>query len=172
MDLSRCKIGQTGLAGAAITLANMPVHLQRTFNDHTLWITSNGKDGGRGVLIAEELAFVDLSKRNLSGMVLRECKLRGANLSGTMLAYTDLSGADLDGANLEGALLVGTNLKGARLTNANLAKVVVKSLPMLANAFGTRAHSVLTCLDGAILVNTSLDGIDLSQCTTAGAKFS
>jgi hypothetical protein len=91
----------------------------------------------------QDLRWIDLSERDLSGFYLQGCKLlranlkgtnlNGANLNGAYLAWaylneatlegTILSDADLAGASLEGTVLSGANLTGANLTRVNLTGV-------------------------------------------------
>jgi len=74
--------------------------IQKTLENHKLWVLTEGKEGARA---------------NLSG-----ANLRGANLRGAYLSDANLCGANLRGADLRGADLSDANLCGANLSDANL----------------------------------------------------
>ena len=78
----------------------------------------------------QDLRRIDLSGRDMSGLLLGACNflranlkgtnLSGATLSGAYLAWADLSRSSLKGADLGDADLAGAGLEGADLSVANL----------------------------------------------------
>lgn len=66
------------------------------------------------------LANIDLSWSNLSGMDLSRRNLFSADLRGANLSRTNLTRANLANADLRGAYLIESNLTRANLFNANL----------------------------------------------------
>ena len=79
----------------------------------------------------------DLSKANLSFANLKEVDIWGANLKETVLIGTNFVQADLNGADLSNANLIGADLREANLCGVDL--------------------------DKAMIGNTILNGIDLSE---------
>ena len=93
----------------------------------------------------------NLSRYNLSGVVLK-----GANLGEFHLNKTVLTGAQLEGANLHKALLIGADLEGANLQHTNLA-----------NAYLIEAN-----LEDANLQGANLQRADLTRAHLQRANFS
>jgi hypothetical protein len=89
--------------------------IQKTLEDHKLWVLTEGKEGVRA-----NLRGAYLRGANLRGAYLRDAILCGANLRGADLRGTDLSDANLSGANLSDANLRYAYLHGAYLRGANL----------------------------------------------------
>lgn len=128
-------------------------------------------------------AGLDLSGRNLRGVVLRHADLRGANLENA-----DLRGADLRHANLRGARLRGAKLhhrrvdgasernprgtpacypdcQGADLSHADLTNA------QLAGANLSYANLSFANLTGAELRSANLAFADLTSASLASADF-
>ena len=96
------------------------VFTQEAYEDHQLWLQTEGSEGTRLDLSGTDLLGANLSGANLSGANLLEADLSYANLfkdnlSGANLSYADLSGADLSYADLSGADLSGADLSEAYL---------------------------------------------------------
>lgn len=121
---------------------------------------------GRGV----DWSGRDLREANLTGADLRGADLRGANLSGALLHAANLAGAILDRACLDGAICSGTDLRRASLfgvdaTNASLVAADLRG----ANLTAARLRGAN--LRDADCRGTRIDGLDLSACARAGARF-
>lgn len=91
------------------------------------------------------LPGVDLRKRNLSGLDLRDAVLENARLEGARL-----DGANLTAAKLQGAQLVGATLLGCDLTYADFA-----------GASWAKARLAGATIDGVKLLNLDLADADL-----------
>lgn len=97
-----------------------------------------------------------------------ELDLVRADLAGAELPGADLAGADLGGANLWAADLSGASLSGARLVVANLTLVNLTKADLseaslyVATLKNTNLRGVN--FSQARLADTSLGGVDLSQC--------
>ena len=89
-----------------------------------------------------DLSEADLEGANLLVASLIKGNLNGANLSRAFISGTNLSGTNLSVANLVGANFMGANLRAADLSGADLG--------------------------GAILVETILDGANLTNCQVYG----
>jgi len=129
--------------------------LQRTVEDHALWVASEGREGRRA-----DFSDADLSGASLAGRDLSRAVLTGANLSGA-----DLSEAVLDGARMIRARLVGTDLLGASLVEANLT---------WANLKGARLGSAIltgACLADSDLTGARLRGADFTNADLEGADL-
>jgi len=105
---------------------------------------------------------IDLSKLNLSGIILKEVILL-AYIDGKKLTFANLEGTNLWSANLEGAVLRGACLKGAILTYAHLEEVDLRA----ANLEG--AVLIAAHLEGAELEYAHLEGADLRAAHLEGA---
>jgi hypothetical protein len=121
---------------------------------------------GRGV----DWSGRDLREANLTGADLRGADLRGADLSGALLYAANLAGANLDRARLDGAICSGTDLRRASLfavdaTNASLVAADLRG----ANLTAARLRGAN--LRDADCRGTRIDGLDLSACACAGARF-
>src|SRR3954465_7682212 len=111
----------------------------------------------------------DLTKADLSGMVLRGVDFKRANLTGARLVGTKLAGAnlftvdltdavltdaDLSHANLDGTVLRRANFQGANLEGASLFATIIEAANLAnANLSGTR---IIGYLRGAKLEGPSL----------------
>ena len=91
--------------------------LKAIFQDHHLWLRSDGKQGKRANLQDTNLRDADLERANFRNANLRNANLRGANLHGA-----NLHGANLHGANLQKAYLWHASLQHAKFTT-NFKKV-------------------------------------------------
>ncbi len=116
---------------------------------------------------------IDLSQRDLSGIMLREAslwyaRLEGAKLSGAHLERAILRGAQLEGADLSGAYLDGADLQGAHLEGANLSGAHLKKTELL-KARLEKARLVDAHLEGAELEEARLDWADLQSAHLEGA---
>jgi Pentapeptide repeats (8 copies) len=101
--------------------------------------------GGRSSFEAADLGGANLKGVFLTFMNFKGANLRGVNLQDQDLSHSNFKGADLQETNLRGADLMDTNFKGADLRGANLENI---------NYFNE-----------SILVNTELDGIQISLTT-------
>jgi Pentapeptide repeats (8 copies) len=111
----------------------------------------------KAFLRGADLHEVDLREANLREADLREVDLREADLSGADLRGADLRDAFLRGADLSGADFSGADLRAADLGEANLRRVNL-----------SRANLSRVCLETAILVETDLEGANLSDCRVYG----
>lgn len=115
----------------------------------------------------DKMRNFDLSRRNLSELVLdgadlRDANLSGANLFGSSMNHADLVGATLAGARINSVQLVGARLHEADLSSADLTGATVLRKAVLAgakldNADLSEADLTETILDSASLRGTTLD---------------
>ena len=98
--------------------------LKQVLTDHSLWLSSNGKQGKRA---------------GLSGS-----NLTGADLSGADLTRANLSWANLTGANLTGAYLTGAYPRGANLTEVNLTDAYLHRADLTGAELGPQIRECLT----------------------------
>lgn len=155
-------------------------------NEHKKWLSSNGKDGERAVLVDKVLeGFATGDKCNLSrgdfrhsvfkdvnfsGWNFCEADLEGADLKSAALKYADFKGANLIGADFKGADLRDVELSGARLKDANLESVDLSG----ANLRGldlSRANLRHSVLNKADLYEANLEGADLRRAELEGAQM-
>ena len=169
VDLSKVLGGKSELK---LEVRNLPDHLRRVFDEHEAWINTNAKQGERGVLIEEDLVGIRLSGRNLSGMILKGTKLTGVDLSKAILMLTDQRFSDLEGANLKEAMLLGTDLRGANLAKADLTGAIFKPIEVVGGDGKPTGRFQKPILDGANMLEAVLTDVDLSTCSTKGAKLS
>jgi uncharacterized protein YjbI with pentapeptide repeats len=106
-------------------------------------------------LVAVDLTYADLRGADLTGAKLAGAGLAIAKLTGASLSDADLVGADLSGADMSGANLAFGRLTGAALTGANLTGATIR-----------RANLAKAILVGAILADA-----DLTNATLAGANL-
>ena len=106
------------------------------------------------------LAGVDLSYQDLTGIHLASANLSGADLTGT-----ELGGASLWDANLSNCKLVDANLSAACLNNASLARADVS------NANLRYAHLSAANLQDADLSNANLCGAYLNEANLQRANL-
>lgn len=99
----------------------------------------DGADMQRADLGLANLSACDLSKVNFDHASFRYANLQNANLGNTILEGADLTGANLRGANLSGADLTRADLTRADLTGADLtgAKLIDTNLNCLNNSICT-----------------------------------
>lgn len=81
---------------------------------------NGGKAVGLDLSGKEFESGIDLSKLNLSGIILEGAILTAAHLEGADLTFAHLEGANLETANLEEAYLAWASLDGANLAGASL----------------------------------------------------
>ena len=110
-------------------------------------------------------AQLDLSDRNLDGLVivggdLRKANFTSASLRGARLFEAQMQGANLTTADLAGALLIQVMLQEATLSGARMQGASLG----VANLSGAR-------LSGTRLQGASLDNINLRGATVFGAHF-
>ena len=113
------------------------MNIQKTLEDHKLWVLTEGKEGARA---------------NLRGAYLRGANLRDADLRDADLRDADLRDADLSDANLRDANLHGANLRYADLSDADLRYAYLRN----ANLHGADLH-------GAYLHIAYLHGANVSD---------
>lgn len=101
-------LGVTLIGGAVVALAVL--YLERQFTRG-----AERRDLRLQIGLQNNLAGIDLRRRDLSGFHLAGKDLRGANLSGT-----NLRGANLSGASLRDAVLNDADLRGAKLNETPL----------------------------------------------------
>jgi len=135
-------------------------------------------------LIQVNLSGANLRMTDLREVILYQADLRGAALSGANMEKADLIAADLTGAELvkttlKGGLLLGTDLSeallmGANLEDANLtlAKLIGSRLEkaVLSGADLTSADLSNAILSDEVwLVDTKLEGANLTKADLNGA---
>ena len=129
-----------------------------------------------------DLTEADLSRANLSGVMLNQAilsgiDLSGANLNGAKLIEADLSGANLNGAKLRGtdlseAILRGTDLIGAILNEAILSRANLRGAKLIgAKLIGANLYTT-NYLQECNLSGANLSGIYLEKANLRGAKLS
>ena len=123
--------------------------LNQVLTDHSLWLSSNGKQGKRAGLSGANLTGVDLSgadltRANLSWANLHRANLSWADLSGADLTRANLSWANLTGANLTGANLTGAYPRGANLTEVNLTDAYLHRADLTGAELGPQIRECLT----------------------------
>ena len=94
--------------------------METLFFAYTLLMDSDWSDVN---LAFQDLSGRDISRIDLSGSNLSFADLAGVNLSESILVDANLTGADLRGANLQNTVIVdflGGSLEGADLTDANM----------------------------------------------------
>lgn len=99
-----------------------------------------GADFTGANLLEANLDISNLSNAILVNTNLRNATLTNANLNGANLSCTDLSCADLNGANLTGADLTGANLMGADLYDVDLTGADLRG----ANTIGVIGQKVIS----------------------------
>jgi uncharacterized protein YjbI with pentapeptide repeats len=113
---------------------------------------------------------LDLSDRNLEGMVLLGGDLRGANLTNV-----NLRGAFLDSAQMQGVTLITADLSGASLTQAKLQNARLDGARMqvalLSGADLVGATFNGTRLEGGVLDSAWLRGAHFQGANLAGASL-
>ena len=107
---------------------------------------------------------VDLSGKNLSGLVIPGIDFSGANLEGALLNNAVLVGADLSNSNLSGAQLSNTNLSSANLMDI-LAPGALFHKTDLSNALLLRAD-----LNATVFVETDLRSANLTGALVSGLE--
>src|SRR5690606_13860793 len=88
----------------------------------------------RANLARSRLSGIIAVKTDLSGAVMKDCKLvranlKQANLNGADLAGADMTGADLSGADLRDAVLVGVKSDHWRADGANMEGALTDKKP-------------------------------------------
>jgi uncharacterized protein YjbI with pentapeptide repeats len=116
-------------------------------------------------------ARLDLSGRNLEGMVLISGDLNGANLTSV-----NLRGAYFDSVQLQAANLTTADLSGATLRQVGLQKALLAGTRLQAAWLGGGANLVGavfmgTALDGAVLDGARMRGAYLTAATLQGASL-
>src|SRR3990167_3727309 len=110
--------------------------LNKTLEDHLLWLSSNGSKGKQA----------DFRNQNLSGTNLYNISLTCANLTYTNLYYANLANANLANAILYNASLANANLAYANLANANLYNAYLTSTNLEnANLENVKGVQVFKC---------------------------
>jgi hypothetical protein len=106
---------------------------------------------------------LNLSGRNLEGVILAGLDLRGAILFRANLRKANLRGAILFGADLREANLCEANLSYANLSRAFLQEAILRGADL------SKAFLFRTSLHGANLFGADLRGADLSEANLRGA---
>ena len=146
---------------------NLPPYLRRVFTEHEQWVLTEGEKGQRGTLAEENFGYLDLAKRNLSGIVLKGCNLEGSDLSQCSLLFANLAKSTLVEATLTGAALSGASLAGADLSRADLTGASLTPIPVRGPDGAETGRVRMTDLRRATLEAATLDGLDLTQCVTS-----
>lgn len=125
-----------------------------------------------------KLDGADLTKANLSGVILLRADLQKANLQaanlqesyllGTSLLSADLRFANLMGANLEEAVLAGARLEGANLHKAWLERANLHGADFRGTKL-TQTHMWGANLGFANLTGVNLEGVTLESASLEGA---
>jgi len=137
-------------------------------------------DCSYAMLVDNNLAGVDLSGANLTGVYLSYVNLSGANLSGSVLIGVDffqnnLTGADFTGADFSsamiyqqdfrGSILENVNFSNADLNEANLSGMDIRTINLTGAAVGG------SDLSGADLRGIQLDAVRISSSNLSHAKL-
>ena len=160
------------------------VDLERVFQEHAKWLTSNGTDGSMAILRGYDLSGVvlegmNLKRADLSGSDLGKANLKKVNFEEANLGFCNFTSADLSGATLknvdfQNSDLTAADLTGADLTGANLERVILRKTKLdnskldfakLSNAILTNAVFSKASLKEADLSSADLRGVDLSSVT-------
>ena len=120
-------------------------------------------------LFEANLEGANLNEAHLSWAELINTNLRRTNLRSTNLSWSTFIFADLKGAELNEATLMRADLRYANLTEANLSKANL-SEATLNNAILTNAILTKADLNRASLVDTNIEGADLSNSRVYGAS--
>jgi uncharacterized protein YjbI with pentapeptide repeats len=136
-------------------------------------------DAVKGITFPERnLAGIDLSCQDLSGLSFTQGDLKGTNFNRAKLAGVDLIQADLTGASLVGADASGTDfgqatLNRAQLADANFTGAKLVQADLLKTdaprAIFDRADFTQAHLDEADLTGASLRNADLGVISATGA---
>ena len=116
-------------------------------------------------LADRDLAYVNLSGLDLSGMNLAKAYLEGAKMAGTNLENADLTGAILVRVQMDGA-----NLKGARLREANLGHARVSACDF-SGAVLNKAVLAEAQVEGTIIEGGDMDGTDFTKARVKNTIF-
>ena len=111
----------------------------------------------------------DLSRADLTRVVLSGSDLRRADLGRATLTGVDLTDADLRRADLNGARMADGGLRGARLAGARLDRAWLRGADLSPAGEGAEARP--TDLVGASLRRATLTGADLSGAILRGADL-
>ena len=98
----------------------MKRELKNILDNHSLWLSSQKKEGSCANLFGADLSGAYLRDANLSDADITGADLTSADLRDADLRNADLSGTNLSGADLIGTVLIGANLRDVNLSNANL----------------------------------------------------
>ena len=109
-----------------------------------------------------------MSAATLTGRVLPNVKAMGAFfdgaiLVGSVMVNADLTGASLRGANLTSVDLTDANLTGADLRDTTLLRTTLRNAILTRAKFNGNSNLDRADLQGAILIGTRFEGVDLSK---------
>ena len=116
-----------------------------------------------------DLSGLDLSGRNLEGVVFENTNLNGANLSGTNLRQGEIKNCLLIGANLEKANLYNIDFVGCAMQNANLSHVTIEGVGF------KESNMAQASLKGTAIEFSNLNvfrEVNLNSADLSGAKIS
>mgnify|MGYP003649797748 CR=1 FL=1 len=94
--------------------------LRTILDKHSLWISSEKKEGSCANLYGADLRGAYLREANLSDADITGADLSSADLRDADLRWADLSETNLSGADLIGTVLIGATLRDVNLSDANL----------------------------------------------------
>src|SRR3990167_5683394 len=97
--------------------------LNKTLEDHLLWLSSNGSKGKQADFRNQNLSGTNLYNISLAYANLANANLANANLANAILYNASLANANLAYANLANANLYNAYLTSTNLENANLENV-------------------------------------------------
>jgi hypothetical protein len=137
---------------------------KKMLNRHQEWAEDHSK-GKRLVLIAADLAGVNLQRADLREADLQRADLQRADLRGANLYEANLYGANLYGADLQRADLEEANLQRADLKGANLQRADLREANL------QRADLQRADLREADLEGANLEGADLREADLEGANL-
>ena len=103
------------------------------------------------------MANANFAGADLVGARLQRADLRNANLFCALLYRSHLDGADLRGASFDSANLVRASMRGVNLGDANLGSANLSKADMRETDLKN------TRMNHAVLIDTGLDGSDLSS---------
>jgi uncharacterized protein YjbI with pentapeptide repeats len=96
-----------------------PIVLLATLRDHKIWLTSNGKRGGRADFTGLNLGAMNFDNANLEGACFKGASACFTSFEGANMRHTNCEGVNFYRANISGVDFSGASLKGAKLVHAH-----------------------------------------------------
>jgi uncharacterized protein YjbI with pentapeptide repeats len=122
-DFSLCDHARKVLPPSALDVVNFykkidQAALEGRISAHEHWLTTNGREGQRLILLVTDLSRNTVHGRDLSGADLRQCKFDQACFQNSRFVA-----ADLRGSSLNGTIFRACDLRGAKLDTKSILKV-------------------------------------------------